>query len=263
MVSRVLALTVLSGILAVPSDVRAQEPAILVGRVIAADGTPAPGALIRFDTGDEVLADGAGHFHVGGLEPGDRAVLVVTQDCRVSRASVELTGGGVSRVELHVPAALASSAPRPRVSRPPISEGYFLTAEEIEQMHARSVTDVIRRVAPEMVGNAGGLAGATGRLQGRDINSLTARHPPVVVIDGVRVADGARALDAMMPSDVELLDIRPGPSGGWEFGSEGASGSIRVTTRVGGEAPEAASPDRRPGDPRRCRAAEEWPSGAI
>ena len=58
----------------------------------------------------------------------------------------------------------------------------------------------------------------------------------MVGVDGVRAAHGAQALDVIRPSEVETLELLPGAVAGWEFGSAGSAGVIRVTTRRGARA---------------------------
>ncbi|HZD03607.1 MAG TPA: TonB-dependent receptor plug domain-containing protein, partial [Longimicrobiales bacterium] len=98
-----------------------------------------------------------------------------------------------------------------------------------------SLAEVIRRVAPNMVGSPGGQFGQSTKVRGRTQNSFITPEPePVVVVDGVRVEDASTALDLIRPSDVRTLEVLPGAAAGWQFGSSGAAGVIRVTTFRGG-----------------------------
>lgn len=239
-----------------PGHLASQDlPGAVEGRVLSAGtGEPVLGVLLRFESGAEVLADVEGRFRVEGLAPGVHDVLLVTPDCQVSRGEVEVVPGTLHRTELFVPDVLVG-----RVAPPPVEErvspgALVVTAAELEEMRAANVTEVVRRLVPSMVGNAGGRVGEYDRLQSRTINSFVDRRPPVVVVDGVRMGNGAQALDLLRPSDVRRLEILRGAAAGWEYGSSGSAGAILVTTRRGDEAggPQRPTPAPSSADPRRC-----------
>lgn len=239
-----------------PGHLASQElPGAVEGRVLSAGtGDVVPGVLLRFESGAEVLADGEGRFRVEGLAPGVHDVLLVTPDCQFSRGEVEVTPGTLHRAELFVPGVLVGRVVAPPVEERASPDGLVVTAAELEEMRAGNVTEVVRRLVPSMVGNAGGRVGEYDRLQSRTINSFMDRRPPVVVVDGVRMGNGAQALDLLRPSDVRRLEILRGAAAGWEYGSSGSAGAILVTTRRGDEAggPRRPTPAPSSADPRRC-----------
>ena len=101
-------------------------------------------------------------------------------------------------------------------------------------MNAVSLADVIRRKEPTMIGNPGAMPGSVPSISSRSRNSFTSpsgAEEPVVLVDGVRAVDGASALAIIHPSEVQTLELLPGAAAGWEFGSGGSAGVIRVTTR--------------------------------
>ena len=218
----------------------AQEPpaATLEGEVVdSVTGQPVAGVLLRLDSGPQTLSDEDGRFRLVGLEPGPHMFAVLTHDCRITWSEVELTPGQVSRVEVRLASAFGTRVEREREqAERRRSEGELVTADEIEQMNATSLADVIRRVKPTMIGAPRGTVGAPTSVSGRSRNSFlsaTGASEPVVVVNGVRVAHGAQALDFIRPSEVETLELLPGAVAGWEFGSAGSAGVIRVTTRRG------------------------------
>lgn len=218
----------------------AQEPpaATLEGEVVdSVTGQPVAGVLLRLDSGPQTLSDEDGRFRLVGLEPGPHMFAVLTHDCRIMWSEVELTPGQVSRVEVRLASAFGTRVEREREqAERRRSEGKLVTAEEIEEMNATSLADVIRRVKPTMIGAPRGTVGAPTSVSGRSRNSFlsaTGASEPVVVVNGVRVAHGAQALDFIRPSEVETLELLPGAAAGWEFGSAGSAGVIRVTTRRG------------------------------
>jgi hypothetical protein len=214
--------------------------ATLEGQVVdSLSGEPMSGVLVRMDSGPETLSDLDGRFRLLGLASGSHVVALLTEDCRVAWSEVDLEAGAATDVVVRLTVPPGSEEAREReAAERRRAEGRVVTAEEIAKMNAVSLTDVIRRVEPTMVSSPVGYPGAPSPLSGRSPNSLSApsgENEPVVVIDGVRVADGSRTLQTIDPSDVETLELLSSAAGGWEFGSAGASGVIRVTTRKGGE----------------------------
>ncbi len=221
----------------------AQEPpgAILEGEVVdSVTGQPVAGVLLRLDSGPETLSDEDGRFRLVGLEPGPHMFALLTHDCRITWSEVELTSGQVYRVEVRLGSAFGARVEREQEeAERRRSVGELVTADEIEEMNVTTLADVIRRVKPTMIGAPRGTVGAPTSVSGRSRNSFlsgTGEGEPVVVVDGVRVAHGAQVLDVIRPSDVETLELLPGAVAGWEFGSAGSAGVIRVTTRRGARA---------------------------
>ena len=218
-----------------------ETPAVFEGVVAdSATGRPVAGVLVRLDTGRGMVSDDLGRFRMAGIEPGEHLVALLTPDCRVSWSRVVLDPGEVTLAALTVvvDADTDEEAWRRR------SQGVLLTAADIRELQATSLAEILRRVAPRMVGGDDGQAGGVARLRSRGPSSFQPAEP-VVVVDGARVQNGARALDLIDPHDVETLEVLPGAAAGWEYGSDGAAGVIRVTTR-GTAAPvaEAAPPER-------------------
>lgn len=189
------------------------------------------GVLIRLETGEEAVSDEEGRFRFEALTPGRRLYALLTADCKVTWGQVTLPPGKLEQVSLTVATEFASEeSVREEESRRRRSSGKLVTGEDIDAMHAVSMAEVIRRVAPSMVMGAPEEAGAVTQLTSRGSNSIVSRSVPIVVIDGVRLDDGARALDNIQPADVLTLEVLPGAAGGWEFGSSGSGGVIKVTT---------------------------------
>lgn len=239
--------TVLALLLLLSSSARgsaAQDPptAVLDGQVVdSVAGEPIEGVLVRLDVGPEAMTGEDGRFRISGIEPGLRLVALLSADCRVTWSEVTLEPGSVADAVFRLPVMPAAEERRERQERRR-SQGTVLTGDEIDAMHVGSLPDVIRRIEPSMVGSVS-MVGEVAPIRSRSRNSFTDEGmEPVVVIDGTRAAEGSRALDSMSPSDVARLEVLPGSSAGWEYGSDGAAGVIRVTTRRGSAgAPEVGS----------------------
>lgn len=205
-------------------------------------GLPFPNVQVRFDTGERVTSDEAGRYLIEGVAPGSHRVAIVTGRCRVTFAELEIAAGEIKRVAFAIPSEMAGLGPSVEEMKRR-SEGEYYSGEELEDMNARTLLDALRRVAPDMVGPAGGLPGASASLQGRT-RTAQGGTAPVVVFDGVQVSDGARALRDFAPRDIASLEVLRGASRGWEYGTGGAGGIIKVRTRQGSPGHGLAHPDR-------------------
>jgi hypothetical protein len=183
-------------------------------------------------SGERYKTDLEGRFQFPGLRPGLQEVMIVTPGCQVSFTEVTLEPWQTRRIGFTVNWSLDVQAAEARRRS---SEGELVTAEDIDVMQVRYLSDVIRRMAPEMVG--GGTTGAdASSLRGRGFSSAQGAGTPILVIDGVRAAEAStRTIDEIAPDAVAYIEIIKGAAGGWEFGSEGASGVIRITTKSGTE----------------------------
>jgi outer membrane cobalamin receptor len=123
------------------------------------------------------------------------------------------------------------------------SEGKLYTREDLQDMKIRNLLEALRRVAPDMVGPVGGQPGMAASLIGRT-RTAQGVSAPVVVLDGVVVGDGARALQDLRPDEVASLEVLKGASRGWAYGTGAAGGVIKVITRQGDIGYGLQPPDR-------------------
>jgi hypothetical protein len=198
-------------------------------------GDPIPGVLIRVETGEEAVSDRLGRFAVPGLRPGRQTLALLTEDCRITWARIDIAAGVSREVEIRLPPTFGAAALRDqaRDASRQRSKGKVLVAAEIDRMNAHSATDLVRRLEPSMVRRWTGVVGEPAAVNGRAPSSIAAVSVPVLLVDGVRVHDVAFMLDQLQPSEVDTLEVVPGAAGGWEFGSQGAGGLIRVVRRRG------------------------------
>ena len=224
-------------LLAAGLSAQASGTATLEGVILdEQSATPVAGVLLRLDTGQEVLSDESGRFRIADVVAGHHLYAVLTADCKVTWGEVDLTANQVLATSISVESALESGEAQEEESRRTRSKGKLVTASEIDAMHAATMAEVIRRVAPTMVMGNSEEAGAVTQLTSRGSNSIVSKSVPIVVVDGMRVDDGARVLDQINPATVETLEILPGAAGGWEYGSSGSGGVIKVTTGRSGPA---------------------------
>lgn len=218
-------------------------PTVVEGLTVDAQtGLPFPNVQIRFDTGERITSDGEGRYLLEGVPPGRHRVALVTARCNVTFAVVELAPGEIKRVAFGVPSEMVGIGPAPEDLKKR-SEGDYFTRDELLEMRARNLLEALRRVAPDMVGPAGGQPGASASLLGRTRGSSGA-VPPLVVLDGVPVSDGVTALRDLKPEDAFSLEVLRGASRGWEYGTGGSGGVIKVVTQSGNPGHGIAHPDR-------------------
>jgi len=213
------------------------DGAVLSGFVVdSITGEPIEGVLVRIDSGQELLTDGEGAFRFSDLPEGRRMVALLTADCRITWGEVTVLDRFPRSVEFRLPPVFGASAVearRARAERERSGGGKRLEAAEIEQLQARSVMELIRRLAPAMVRGAAGQAGSTATITSGRSSSFIGGEAPVVVIDGIRMPDSDASLQNMRPEEVQLLEVLPGAAAGWEYGSSGSGGVIRITLKRG------------------------------
>lgn len=210
--------------------------AYLEGQIVdSISGDPIPGVLVRMDSGHEAFSDRAGRFEFQGLPEGKRLVAMMTADCRVAWGHVTVVQRFPREVRFRLPPVFGARAQEERreAEERQRSSGRRLEAHEIEGMNARNVMELIRRLAPNMVSPMPGDVGATSRFRSARGRSTTVADPPVLLIDGVRTPGAEGTLSQMRPNELESVEVQPGAAAGWEYGSAGASGVIKITLKKG------------------------------
>jgi TonB-dependent SusC/RagA subfamily outer membrane receptor len=107
-----------------------------------------------------------------------------------------------------------------------------VTRKDIEQMQFTRIEDYIAaRVPGVQVSRRGGEIS----LQIRGANTILGNNEPLVVLDGVPLAQGTGSfsLAALTPRDVERIDVLKDAGSTAIYGSRGANGVIIINTRRG------------------------------
>lgn len=221
----------------------AELPTVLEGLTVdAQSGLPFPNVQIRLDSGERVTSDEKGRYSLVGAKPGHHRVAIVTGRCNVTFADIDMAEGEIKRVAFSVPSEMVGQGPTTAQLKKR-SEGSYYGVEELSEMNVRNLLEALRRLAPDMVGPQGAQPGSGGELMSRT-RTAQGVSVPLVVVDGIVVSDGVRALRDMRPADVSSLEILKGASRGWEYGTGGAGGVIKVLTRRGDVSYGLAHPDR-------------------
>jgi TonB-dependent starch-binding outer membrane protein SusC len=238
-----VALVVATDALAGQNPPPAALPTVLEGLTLdAQSGLPFPNIQIRFDTGERVTSDEAGRFSIDSIAPGYHRVALVTGRCNVTFADLEVAPGAIKRIAFAVPSEMVGITPSPKELKTH-SEGDLYTTRDLQEMKVRNLLDALRRVAPDMVGPVGGQPGMAPSLMGRT-RTAQGVAAPLVVVDGIVVVDGPRALQDLDPDEVASLEVLRGASRGWTYGTGAAGGVIRVVTRNGDVGYGIETPDR-------------------
>jgi hypothetical protein len=226
---------------AVPAAAQEARTGRVAGTVVSAgNARGVAGVQIRFDTGERVVTDSRGRFEVEGLAWGERPVILVSSRCSITTATVVVSEVDRREYHLTLPQEIAD---RQREDMRARAEGIYMTADEIMATRARRMIDVVRRVAPQMVGAPGVQPGDVSPVRGRNRSTASGVTEPVLVVDGAVLGRGDRILSDLAPGEVAALEILKGAAGGWMYGSEGAGGVIRVWTKRGGAASAPVGPE--------------------
>jgi TonB-linked SusC/RagA family outer membrane protein len=96
-----------------------------------------------------------------------------------------------------------------------------------------------------LVQPSGGTTGTGARIRIRGANSVTLSNEPVIVVDGIRVENGANSnsvgvggqvpsrLNDINPDDIESIEVVKGPSAAVLYGTDAANGVIVYKTKRG------------------------------
>lgn len=122
-----------------------------------------------------------------------------------------------------------------------------IKAEDINRGAVVNTQDMLKgKIAGLLVTPGDGGPGSGSRIRIRGSASLNASNDPLIVIDGVPVAQGAggamsNPLDLLNPNDIESFSVLKDASSAAIYGSRASNGVILITTKKGrGGAPQVA-----------------------
>ncbi|MHB1193548.1 MAG: hypothetical protein ACYC6F_10925 [Longimicrobiales bacterium] len=208
------------------------QSATLEGFVLASSsGRRLGGVLVAVESGPRAKSDSDGAYRLEGIEPGERRIALVAPGCQVTMANVGFWPGEEKSLAFEVafdPRVADQLTLRRR------SAGKVVAAAEIEAMRAPTLLDVISRVAPGMLRSPSSQPGMDPLARSRSPVGLQGDVPPAVVLDGVvQGTSGIQMLQDIRPSDVAWLEVLSGAAGGWEVGTGGSGGLLRIHTKRG------------------------------
>src|SRR3989440_663317 len=127
-------------------------------------------------------------------------------------------------------------------------------AKTVEEAQPTSVADLLNaRVAGVQVLSSGGTTGAGSRIRIRGSSSLSLTNEPIVIVDGIRVDNGATGvlrgnsigvggqtpsrLNDLNPDEIESIEVVKGPSAAALYGTDAVNGVIQIRTKRGRPGP--------------------------
>jgi len=109
-----------------------------------------------------------------------------------------------------------------------------------------NLSDALNSTVPGvLVQSSGGTTGTGTRIRIRGSNSVSLSNEPVLIVDGIRVENGASSssvgvggqvpsrLNDISPQDLEAVQVNSGPASSVLYGTEAANGAIIMRTRRG------------------------------
>ncbi|MGI8546362.1 MAG: SusC/RagA family TonB-linked outer membrane protein [Gemmatimonadaceae bacterium] len=246
------------------AQVRAAGTGVIKGTVVeAGNNRPLADVTVSVEgTQRGGASDPTGTFTITGVSPGNVTLRVrrIGYSSAVQNAAV--TAGGTTTVAFQIrPAALSldqvvvtgtAGATEKRAI------GNAVTSLDVADITQRSsmnnVTDVLQGKTPGLTLVPGsGAPGTAADIRIRGISSLSATNRPIFYVDGVRYSDqpagnynpsgtgyaggafsqGASALDAINPEDIERIEVIKGPAAATLYGADAAGGVIPIITKKG------------------------------
>ena len=123
----------------------------------------------------------------------------------------------------------------------------------VEEAAPTNLADLLNARAPGVqVLPSGGTTGTGSRIRIRGSSSLSLSNEPIIVVDGIRVENGATGqtatsigvggqtpsrLNDLSPDDIESIEIVKGPSAAALYGTDAANGVIQIRTKRGRPGP--------------------------
>jgi TonB-linked SusC/RagA family outer membrane protein len=252
----VLSIVAASTLLVVATPVRAQQQAVLGGRVVDQDRNPIVNAsVLLVGTNRGTMTNDQGRFLLVNIEPGRDVTLRVTQIGYASR-TVETQGGVTDLVvELQVSAinldelVVTGTASGTQVKRALGNSVTEIRAEEaMEVVPAMDVSELLNARSPGVVVTSGtGQAGSGPVMNIRGSSSFSLSAQPLIYVDGVRLDNAVNSgisvmgfgtgiinrLNDINPEDIESIEIIKGPAAATLYGTEASNGVIQILTKKG------------------------------
>jgi TonB-linked SusC/RagA family outer membrane protein len=223
--------------------------AIIRGKVVDENGTPAPGVSVRIKgTTTGTITDANGNFSVNAP---DNAILVFsflgyeTQEVAVAgktELSIKLTISAKSLSEVVVTAlGIKKESKKLGYSVSTVSGNVLDKAKESNVAYSLE-----GRVAGLSVSGTNGGAGSSARILLRGVTSTSATQGPLFVINGVPMdntqrgqsgewggADYGDGISNINPDDIESMTVLKGQSASALYGTRASGGVILITTKSG------------------------------
>src|SRR5213080_405594 len=202
-----------------------------------------------------------GRYRISNISAGQYTLQVRLIGYATASQQVSVTAGGTATVDFAVSAAavpleavVVTATGAEQLKR---ELGHTVAtidaAKTVEQATPTNLADLLNARAPGVqVLPSGGTTGTGSRIRIRGSSSLSLTNEPIIVVDGIRVENGATGqtatsigvggqtpsrLDDLSPEDVESIEIVKGPSAAALYGTDAANGVIQIRTKRGRPGP--------------------------
>src|SRR6184192_4790364 len=202
-----------------------------------------------------------GRYRISNISAGQYTLQVRLIGYATASQQVSVTAGGTATVDFAVSAAavpleavVVTATGAEQLKR---ELGHTVAtidaAKTVEEATPTNLADLLNARAPGVqVLPSGGTTGTGSRIRIHGSSSLSLSNEPIIVVDGIRVENGATGqtptsigvggqtpsrLDDLSPEDVESIEIVKGPSAAALYGTDAANGVIQIRTKRGRPGP--------------------------
>src|SRR5438094_654028 len=202
-----------------------------------------------------------GRYRISNISAGQYTLQVRLIGYATASQQVSVTAGGTATVDFAVSAAavpleavVVTATGAEQLKR---ELGHTVAtidaAKTVEQATPTNLADLLNARAPGVqVLPSGGTTGTGSRIRIRGSSSLSLTNEPIIVVDGIRVENGATGqtatsigvggqtpsrLNDISPEDIESIEIVKGPSAAALYGTDAANGVIQIRTKRGRPGP--------------------------
>jgi len=215
----------------------AQRPVSVLGRLLdAGNNHPVEGATVDLtDREGAGVTDSLGTFRIEAVPPGQHVLRVRHVAYGVHLHDVDVPAGANLRIELRLsPQALELEPIEVEATRRPRAEGSnVVTRQQIESLagRARHIGDIVRMQIPGAV-----VSESTGgylclEFRGGSSSRTTGCNYPLVVVDGLSIAEAGRFLRDLPITDIERIEFIPASQGAARYGLGATYGVLVIETR--------------------------------
>jgi TonB-linked SusC/RagA family outer membrane protein len=240
---------------ALPTAANAQSGGTITGRVVdSRTGAPLTDATVLVaGTTLRVVTNAQGEYRIGNVPTGSQSVTASrigyaggTQRVSVAAGQAVTANFSLNTSAVNLNALVVQASGREARQRELGNAVSNITAEQVPQATIQNFSQFLQGRAPGVtVLQSSGQLGSNSRIRIRGVNSMSLNNDPLIIIDGVRMAQDAgdgdlftggqatSRLNDLNPDDIESVEVLKGPAASALYGTQAANGVIQVTTKRG------------------------------
>lgn len=227
----------------------------VTGRVTdKTSGVALAGAQISVaNTTIRALTGQDGRYRVVNVPAGEQSIRVALIGYGTTAQPVTVPAGGSATLDFGIAQvpfgleALVVTATGDQAQREQGTAAHTVDLRDRTSQAATSnLSDALNSTVPGvLVQSSGGTSGTGTRIRIRGSNSVSLSNEPVLLVDGIRVENGANStsvgvggqqpsrLNDISPQDLEAVQVSSGPASSVLYGTDAANGAIIMRTRRG------------------------------